>query len=226
MATERELKYALPDRESYQRLYAKLKAHVHTTKYQLNLYLATQGHLLLSQGLSLRYRLEKQGNRVRHFLTLKGAHQVEGDVHTALEFQEEGTQALLSTLLAGEVPVTDLMDWLNPKGLAIPRLHTRVFVDNCLLNRRDAFRTPGFDLLLDAIKYIDCQREYEMECETNDVAGARQQIKQLLRYLGIPALGGLMTKRSRAYQHLANVAPGPDFFRRAVHSFVSGDGDA
>jgi uncharacterized protein YjbK len=186
---ERELKIALPDRVSFERVLQVLGDPDQTID-QVNYYFDTGEEFLRKSHATVRVRNE--GDKV--LLTLKrGTQKSDGyfeseEIEDPLEsgsFSPESFDPYAEDTRVGRVLIADYGG---------PRLSCLGSIEN----RRRVFKLEhGIKIELDETRFPGDRTEFEIECESEDELLAREKVSEIIRKAGVRARPQTKTKHQR-----------------------------
>ncbi len=194
---EKELKYRIPDFESYSRLIrAKDLGVVGPPFSQENHYFDSHDLRLLRA--RAMFRLRRTDRLVLGF-KLGGETRETAGYFDFLEVEEAVPPETLDAALAS--PSTLLESSYAP-ALAVLKRFGRVALDylGCLLNERRCIEGP-YRLEIDRMQFSDGAESYQVEIETDDPEGASRWVDAEMRDRGIAATPHHKTKLEEFLEH-------------------------
>jgi uncharacterized protein YjbK len=188
MPVEREVKLRIRDRAGFERLLAAVAPL--RTLHQVNRYFDTPSRSLAAEGAAVRVR-EEEGRVV---LTVKsGARRGPGRVEVE-EWECDLDPVAWRAIELGEAPLATVA--FEP--LERVRAGRPLVLVGRLENTRLEARAPDGTLFqLDETRFPWGETDYELEIESDDVAGALAAAKELLAKLGVAFDEHVRTKQER-----------------------------
>jgi uncharacterized protein YjbK len=186
---ERELKVALPDRVSFERVLQVLGDPDETID-QVNYYFDTDGEFLRKNHATVRARKEKG----RILLTLKrGTQKSEGyfeseEIEDLLESGSFNPESFDPYARDTRVSRVLIADYGRPSLTCLGSIENR---------RRVYGLGYGIKIELDETRFPGDHTEFEIECESEDESLAREKVSEIIRKAGVRALPQTKTKHQR-----------------------------